>query len=336
MVGLMAPHSKRPNAKVLKQYAPQKSSHFVRFKDSKDLEKGMFENVSKQSPREVEEDAKAKSQGLKKYLVSRYAANSPHYAYGKNKTDAAKRVGIKEIHAEDMAAVPYHRDVHAKMSSGGEEKKFDLNDEQSFKKAEKYKEQLENRGYRVTTRTHDLNGVTIKGERSSSARTSSEDDFKQIPTRGGGYTTPAHERGLAAVRKHNAEHDVEYVDEKGRVYKTERAAEQHSAVYVTQQKIGKRPESEYEENKHDHRLTYEERQALSPREFAEPGERKYPIEDESHARNALSRVSQFGTPSEKRMVRAAVAKRYPEIKQSHDGRKDPDVVVHAKDERYAK
>ncbi len=48
--------------------------------------------------------------------------------------------------------------------------------------------------------------------------------------------------------------------------------------------------------------------------FALPKERKYPIPDASHARNALSRVAQNGTPSEKRRVRAAVRKKFPSIK----------------------
>lgn len=39
----------------------------------------------------------------------------------------------------------------------------------------------------------------------------------------------------------------------------------------------------------------------------------YPIPDASHARNALSRVSQHGTPAEKARVRAAVHRKYPTI-----------------------
>jgi len=56
-----------------------------------------------------------------------------------------------------------------------------------------------------------------------------------------------------------------------------------------------------------------ERKKLSSKLFALPGKRKYPIPDESHARNALSRVSANGTPEEKRKVRAAVRKRFPKI-----------------------
>lgn len=48
--------------------------------------------------------------------------------------------------------------------------------------------------------------------------------------------------------------------------------------------------------------------------FAIPEERKYPIPDASHVRNALARVAQNGTPTEKRRVRAAVRKKFPSIK----------------------
>lgn len=61
------------------------------------------------------------------------------------------------------------------------------------------------------------------------------------------------------------------------------------------------------------KLTTAARKAIPTKKFAEPGKRKYPIENPSHARNALSRVSQFGSPSEKSMVRAEVKRRYPSI-----------------------
>ncbi len=51
-------------------------------------------------------------------------------------------------------------------------------------------------------------------------------------------------------------------------------------------------------------------------EFAEPGKRKYPIPDASHARNALARVSQFGSSEEKKKIRSAVHRKYPDIQQS--------------------
>lgn len=65
-------------------------------------------------------------------------------------------------------------------------------------------------------------------------------------------------------------------------------------------------------------LTYKERKDLPDSAFVYPGERKYPIHDIAHARAALARVSQHGTPSEKERVRAAVYKRYPSLKESVD------------------
>lgn len=61
------------------------------------------------------------------------------------------------------------------------------------------------------------------------------------------------------------------------------------------------------------KLTYKQRKKLPKKSFAEPGKRKYPLMDKSHARNALARVSQFGSPAEKKKVRAAVHKKFPGI-----------------------
>lgn len=60
------------------------------------------------------------------------------------------------------------------------------------------------------------------------------------------------------------------------------------------------------------KLTAASRNAIPTRSFALPG-RRYPIEDKNHARNALSRVSQFGTSGEKATVRAAVHRKFPDI-----------------------
>jgi hypothetical protein len=62
-------------------------------------------------------------------------------------------------------------------------------------------------------------------------------------------------------------------------------------------------------------LTYKARKRLKASSFVFPGERKYPIEDIAHARNALARVAAFGTPSEKARVKAAVYKKYPSLKK---------------------
>ena len=67
-----------------------------------------------------------------------------------------------------------------------------------------------------------------------------------------------------------------------------------------------------EGKKHDV-LTSKTRNALPDKDFAVAG-RKYPIHDEVHARNALARVAQHGTPEEQATVKAAVHKRYPGIK----------------------
>jgi hypothetical protein len=54
---------------------------------------------------------------------------------------------------------------------------------------------------------------------------------------------------------------------------------------------------------------------ISEKNFAGP-DRSYPIEDASHARNALARVSQHGSPELKAQVRAKVHAKYPGIEQS--------------------
>ena len=64
------------------------------------------------------------------------------------------------------------------------------------------------------------------------------------------------------------------------------------------------------------KLTSAERNKLPAKSFALSGGR-YPIEDASHARNALARVSQHGTPEEKAKVRGAVRRKYPDIGQSN-------------------
>ena len=73
------------------------------------------------------------------------------------------------------------------------------------------------------------------------------------------------------------------------------------------------------------KLSYKERQKLPKGDFALPGKGdgpegkqggSYPIPDESHARNALARVSQHGTAAEKAKVKAAVERKFPGIKVS--------------------
>jgi len=65
----------------------------------------------------------------------------------------------------------------------------------------------------------------------------------------------------------------------------------------------------------EEKLTAASREEIDTRDFALPG-RRYPIHNISHARNALARVSQHGSPAEKKRVRNAVRRRYPEIEQN--------------------
>ena len=65
------------------------------------------------------------------------------------------------------------------------------------------------------------------------------------------------------------------------------------------------------------KLTDKARKAIPKKNFALPG-RRYPIEDPNHARNALARVSQHGTPQEKAEVRAKVHEKYPSIGKQHE------------------
>lgn len=61
-------------------------------------------------------------------------------------------------------------------------------------------------------------------------------------------------------------------------------------------------------------LTTKGRKQIKASNFALSG-RRYPINDIAHARNALARVAQFGTPEEKKKVRSAVYKKYPSLKK---------------------
>ncbi len=65
------------------------------------------------------------------------------------------------------------------------------------------------------------------------------------------------------------------------------------------------------------KLTTQQRKSLPKKDFA-LGKKKgtkgsYPIPDKNHARNALARVSQFGTPTQKKEVRAKVHAKFPSI-----------------------
>jgi hypothetical protein len=66
------------------------------------------------------------------------------------------------------------------------------------------------------------------------------------------------------------------------------------------------------------KLTAKTRKAIPSKSFAGP-DRSYPIENESHARNALARAS--GKPVAAR-VRAAVHRKYPDIGKSRGPKAD--------------
>ena len=60
-------------------------------------------------------------------------------------------------------------------------------------------------------------------------------------------------------------------------------------------------------------LTSKKRNSLPSSSFAGP-DRSYPIENASHARNALARASQNASPELEAKIKAKVRRRYPNIK----------------------
>lgn len=66
------------------------------------------------------------------------------------------------------------------------------------------------------------------------------------------------------------------------------------------------------------KLTSEARNSLKSSEFAISNQRKYPVEDRSHAVNALARSSQFGTSEVKAKVREKVYKKFPDLRKGSD------------------
>lgn len=61
-------------------------------------------------------------------------------------------------------------------------------------------------------------------------------------------------------------------------------------------------------------LTYQKRKRMRSSSFALPKERKYPIHNLVHAKNALARVSTYGTKKEQAIVKRKVYKKYPSLK----------------------
>jgi hypothetical protein len=60
------------------------------------------------------------------------------------------------------------------------------------------------------------------------------------------------------------------------------------------------------------KLTARARKAIPKKDFALPGGR-YPIEDASHARNALARAAQHASPAEKATIKRKVKAKFPGI-----------------------
>lgn len=71
------------------------------------------------------------------------------------------------------------------------------------------------------------------------------------------------------------------------------------------------------------KLTTRQRKELPTRDFAVPGKApqagSYPVNDANHARAALQRASQFGSPAVKAAVREKVKAKFPQIRQKRGG-----------------
>lgn len=67
-------------------------------------------------------------------------------------------------------------------------------------------------------------------------------------------------------------------------------------------------------------LTANAREHIKAKNFVFPQKGKaesgsYPIEDKAHARNALARVAQHGSPAQQAKVRAKVHAKFPDVGQ---------------------
>jgi hypothetical protein len=69
---------------------------------------------------------------------------------------------------------------------------------------------------------------------------------------------------------------------------------------------------------YEKKLTTKARDELPASDFALPKEKKYPIDTIERGRNALARVAATGSDAEKRAVRAAVHKKFPDIEIGED------------------
>lgn len=69
------------------------------------------------------------------------------------------------------------------------------------------------------------------------------------------------------------------------------------------------------------KLRAKKRNRLQSGTFALPSKRKYPIHDKSHARAALSMAARSDTEGSESTVRAAVLKKYPELRGAEKRKK---------------
>ncbi len=81
------------------------------------------------------------------------------------------------------------------------------------------------------------------------------------------------------------------------------------------------------ESVEERKLSYAAREKLSSGSFVFPKERRYPIPDKAHARNALARVAQHGSSEEKAKVRAAVHSKYPDIGEQNESKAPGEVKL---------
>jgi hypothetical protein len=79
--------------------------------------------------------------------------------------------------------------------------------------------------------------------------------------------------------------------------------------------MAKSRKSKLSKKANQRRNTKAGRKRMSSKSFALPKQKKYRIDDLAHARNALARVSQHGSPKQKAAVRKAVQRKYPSLRK---------------------
>ena len=145
-----------------------------------------------------------------------------------------------------------------------------------------------------------------------------------------GFKTPAHaQKSVAKIKGSGKTHAHKTqaaiaMEQRARSMGKSQAAGVYRK-FIEEQKI-KTQKKKSSHEKTAKKLTTKGRNRIAEGNFALPG-RRYPIHDASHARNALSRVSQHGTPSEKQRVRRKVAQKYPGIDMAKEAF-DPRITLY--------